>query len=70
MAHKIEWTEQTWNPSAGCSKVSSGCKNCYAERISNWRGNDIWGAHAQRKFIKSATKDLNKYQKQAEEKKS
>lgn len=31
MAHKIEWTEQTWNPSAGCSKISSGCKNCYAE---------------------------------------
>jgi len=29
--HKIEWTEQTWNPTAGCSKVSSGCKNCYAE---------------------------------------
>lgn len=31
MAHRIEWTEQTWNPSAGCTKISSGCKNCYAE---------------------------------------
>lgn len=31
MAHKIEWTEQTWNPSAGCTKISDGCKNCYAE---------------------------------------
>ena len=31
MAHKIEWTEQTWNPSAGCTKISAGCKNCYAE---------------------------------------
>ncbi len=29
--NKIEWTEMTWNPSAGCSKISSGCKNCYAE---------------------------------------
>ena len=29
--HKIEWTEATWNPSAGCNKVSSGCANCYAE---------------------------------------
>jgi len=29
--HKIEWTEQTWNPTAGCSKISTGCKNCYAE---------------------------------------
>lgn len=28
---KIEWTEATWNPSIGCDKVSSGCKNCYAE---------------------------------------
>lgn len=29
--HKIEWTEATWNPSAGCTKVSAGCANCYAE---------------------------------------
>lgn len=34
MAHKIEWTEQTWNPTAGCTKVSSGCKNCYAETMA------------------------------------
>jgi len=32
--HKIEWTEQTWNPSAGCTKISSGCKNCYAEAMA------------------------------------
>ena len=31
---KIEWTERTWNPSVGCSKVSAGCKNCYAERMA------------------------------------
>ena len=30
----IEWTEITWNPVTGCSKVSLGCKNCYAERMS------------------------------------
>ena len=29
---KIEWTESTWNPLTGCTKVSEGCKNCYAER--------------------------------------
>jgi len=29
---KIEWTDATWNPVTGCSKVSQGCKNCYAER--------------------------------------
>lgn len=27
----IEWTEQTWNPTVGCSKISPGCANCYAE---------------------------------------
>lgn len=27
---KIEWTEKTWNPVIGCSKVSPGCQNCYA----------------------------------------
>lgn len=30
----IEWTESTWNPLTGCSKISPGCKNCYAERLS------------------------------------
>ena len=30
----IEWTESTWNPLTGCNKVSPGCKNCYAERMS------------------------------------
>lgn len=29
---RIEWTEETWNPVTGCSKVSLGCDNCYAER--------------------------------------
>ena len=28
---KIEWTDRTWNPITGCTKISSGCKNCYAE---------------------------------------
>ena len=28
---KIEWAEETWNPTIGCTKVSAGCKNCYAE---------------------------------------
>jgi protein gp37 len=27
----IEWTEMTWNPTTGCTKISAGCKNCYAE---------------------------------------
>jgi len=35
----IEWTESTWNPVTGCSKVSPGCAHCYAETFSErWRG--------------------------------
>ena len=30
-ASRIEWTEQTWNPTTGCTKVSDGCRHCYAE---------------------------------------
>jgi protein gp37 len=31
---KIEWTEETWNPTTGCTKVSAGCKFCYAETMA------------------------------------
>lgn len=31
---KIEWTESTWNPVTGCTKVSEGCRHCYAERLA------------------------------------
>ena len=31
---KIEWTDKTWNPITGCTKVSAGCANCYAEVMS------------------------------------
>ncbi|MGQ9874488.1 MAG: DUF5131 family protein [Chloroflexus sp.] len=31
---KIEWTEATWNPLTGCTKISPGCKHCYAERMA------------------------------------
>ena len=34
MTTKIEWTNETWNPIVGCSKVSEGCRNCYAERMA------------------------------------
>ena len=32
---KIEWTENTWNPITGCTKISDGCKNCYAHRMAS-----------------------------------
>lgn len=31
---RIEWTEQTWNPTVGCTKISPGCKHCYAESMA------------------------------------
>ncbi|MDD4984979.1 MAG: phage Gp37/Gp68 family protein [Dehalococcoidales bacterium] len=34
LSSSIEWTESTWNPLTGCTKVSSGCANCYAERMA------------------------------------
>ena len=30
----IEWTEATWNPVTGCTKISPGCGHCYAERMA------------------------------------
>lgn len=40
---KIEWADRVWNPVTGCTKVSEGCRNCYAERIAK----RFWG---ERKF--------------------
>jgi len=38
-ASTIEWTDVTWNPVSGCTKISAGCDNCYAERFAErWRG--------------------------------
>jgi protein gp37 len=34
----IEWTDSTWNPVTGCTKVSPECKHCYAERLTERSG--------------------------------
>jgi len=34
MPTRIEWAEETWNPVTGCTKISPGCANCYAERMA------------------------------------
>ena len=44
----IEWTDAVWNPVTGCTKVSGGCKHCYAERI--WARLSAPGTYAGRKF--------------------
>ena len=33
-ATQIEWTDATWNPVTGCTKITAGCDSCYAERFS------------------------------------
>jgi len=39
MSTDIEWTDETWNPVTGCTKVSPGCDHCYAERVTErWSG--------------------------------
>lgn len=45
----IEWTDSTWNPVTGCTKISPGCKHCYAETFAErWRG--IRGHHFEQGF--------------------
>lgn len=62
----IEWCDHTVNLWWGCSKVHTGCKNCYAEHLSDVRyKNNLWGQNTNRRAIKSAWKDLDKYQKEA-----
>jgi protein gp37 len=34
ISSKIEWTEATWNPVTGCTKISEGCRYCYAEKLA------------------------------------
>lgn len=44
MSTKIQWTDETWNPVTGCTRVSEGCRNCYIERTPAFR-------IAKRKFV-------------------
>lgn len=52
----IGWTDATWSPWFGCTKVSAGCKNCYAEvetpvRIARAHGTELWGLNGQRQAM-------------------
>jgi protein gp37 len=48
---KIEWTTHTFNPWWGCTKVSDGCKFCYAALLSNRYGHDVWGPGKPRRLM-------------------
>jgi protein gp37 len=47
----IEWTTHTFNPWWGCTKVSDGCKNCYAETLSKRYGHNVWGLGKSRRLM-------------------
>lgn len=47
----ITWTTHTFNPWWGCTKVSPGCTNCYADAFDHRLGGKHWGATAERKFF-------------------
>ena len=47
----IEWTDHTFNPWWGCSKVSPACDNCYAELWAKRMGHRVWGSSADRRFF-------------------
>lgn len=51
---KIEWCHYSFNSWWGCTKVSQGCKNCYAETLSNRWGNQFWGPTGQRRIMAQA----------------
>lgn len=61
---KIAWCDSTLNFWEGCTKVSAGCTNCYAEaRDKRFTGGKLWGKGAPRRKSKSAVKDALRYNK-------
>ena len=50
-ATKIEWTDHTFNPWWGCSRVSSACRFCYADRDARRYGHELWRRHGPRRIL-------------------
>jgi protein gp37 len=67
-ATKIEWCDHTASPWHGCTKVATGCLNCYAEKMSirNPSTLGVWGENGVRVKSKSFIKNLRKWNKEAE----
>ena len=64
----IEWCDATLNLWCGCTKVSEGCKNCYAEHLSDTRYHKgAWGPSGVRREVKSWRSTLNKISKRAKD---
>lgn len=50
---KIAWTDHTWSPWHGCTKVSPGCQHCYADALNHRWGHDNWGPGKPRRIVKN-----------------
>jgi protein gp37 len=62
---KIEWTDHTFNPWIGCTKVSPGCDRCYAEAWSRRSGLVEWGNHPRRRTSQANWKKPGKWNSEA-----
>lgn len=63
---EIEWADHTANLWIGCSKVHSGCDNCYAEKMNHRFGYDNWGNNSPRRTVETVWRELDKMQRNAE----
>lgn len=62
----IEWTDRTFNPWTGCTKISPGCDNCYAEGWSKRSGHVKWGNHPRKRTTEAYWKAPLAWQREAE----
>jgi protein gp37 len=62
----ISWTDHTFNPWWGCTRVSPGCQHCYAEAFAKRTGNDVWGTSPRRFFGDKHWAEPLKWDRQAE----
>ncbi|MBK7397208.1 MAG: phage Gp37/Gp68 family protein [Myxococcales bacterium] len=62
---KIQWTDHTFNPWWGCTKVSPACTNCYAEAFARRTGRDLWGPRADRMVTKGPWKEALRWDRDA-----
>lgn len=62
---RIEWTDRTFNPWTGCTKISPGCDNCYAEAWSKRSGHVKWGNHLRKRTTEAYWKAPIAWQRDA-----
>ena len=62
---EISWTDHTANLWIGCSKVHSGCDNCYAEKMNHRFGHNNWGNNSPRRIVETVWHELDKMQRNA-----